>query len=97
MAIASLRLVLYLGLLLLAMSVFALVIVPRDAPGFVAAVLAVGINVVTVASSAGLLRWLLVKEARNEKSVAEPRPGRDAGRWDTFAQNIEDEAQEDRK
>jgi len=67
MAVASLRIVLYLGLLLLVMSLFALLIVPRDAPGFVAAVLAVGFNVLTVGIAAGLLRWLLAREARQER------------------------------
>lgn len=67
MAVASLRVVLYLGLLLLVMSVFALIIVPRDAPGFVAAVLAVGFNVLTVSISAGLLRWSLARAARQER------------------------------
>jgi hypothetical protein len=67
MAVAFLRVVLYLGLLLLVMSVFALIIVPRDAPGFVAAVLAVGFNVLTVSFAAGLLRWWLAREARQEQ------------------------------
>ncbi len=70
MAVAFLRVVLYLGLLLLVMSVFALIIVPRDAPGFVAAVLAVGFNVLTVSIAAGLLRWSLARKARQERQQA---------------------------
>lgn len=96
MAVASLRVVLYLGLLLLVMSVFALIIVPRDAPGFVAAVLAVGFNVLTVSIAAGLLRWSLARAAREEKRATEQAAHRDAARWDAFAQNVENEEPRDR-
>jgi len=82
MAIVFLRIILYFGLLLLVMSLFALAVVPRDAPGFVAAVLAVIANVFTVGGAAILLRVLLAREAQREKE-AEPEE-----RWKTFGERV---------
>jgi integral membrane sensor domain MASE1 len=80
MAVAFLRIILYFGLLLLVMSLIALALVPRDAPGFVAAVLAVGANTITVSVAALILRWLLAKDAQQEKQAAE--------RWETLQEHL---------
>jgi hypothetical protein len=80
MAVAFLRIILYFGLLLLVMSLFALAVVPRAAPGFVAAVLAVIANVVTVGGAAILLRVLLAREAQREKEADEC--------WKAFGEHV---------
>lgn len=80
MAIAFLRVILYFGLFLLVISLFSLAIVPRDAPGFVAAVLSVSANIITVGGAALILRLMLAKEARREKQAAE--------NWKTFGERM---------
>jgi hypothetical protein len=80
MAIAFLRVILYFGLFLLVISLFALAIVPRDAPGFVAAVLSVSANVITVGGAIIILRLILAREARREKQAAE--------NWKTFGERV---------
>jgi hypothetical protein len=79
MAVVFLRIILYFGLLLLVMSLFALAFVPRDAPGFVAAVLAVLANFITVSGAAILLRVFLAKEARRDQAARATRAAADSG------------------
>ena len=62
MGVAFLRAILSFGIFLLALSLISLLLVPPDAPGFVAAVLSVGANSITVIGSLLILRWLLAKE-----------------------------------
>jgi hypothetical protein len=81
MAVAFLRIILYFGLLLLVMSLFALALVPKDTPGFVPAVLAVGANLITVGGAAILLRVLYLRQTRRER--------KEAGRWEAFEANVD--------
>lgn len=62
MGIAVCRAVLILGLVLLVTSLASLALASPDTPHFVAALLAVGVNMITVAGAALLLRRLLAKE-----------------------------------
>lgn len=73
MAVVFLRIILYFGLLLLVMGCFALALVPRDAPGFVAAVLTVLANLITVGGATILLRISLAREARREQAARADR------------------------
>jgi hypothetical protein len=73
MAVVFLRIILYFGLLLLVMGFLALALVPRDAPGFIAAVLTVLANLITVSGATILLRILLAKEARREQAARADR------------------------
>ena len=83
MASAVLRLVLFFGLLLLIMSLFALAIVPRDEPGFIPAVLAVAANAITVGAAGFFLRRLIARQAREEQQAQEQR-------WDAFGEHVAD-------
>ncbi len=62
MAISLCRLALFISLLLLGLSVLALAFVERDAPGFVPALLSVGMNLVTAVGSGACVYRLARKK-----------------------------------
>lgn len=62
MGISLCRLALLISLMLLVLSVLALLMVPRDSPGYVPAVLSVGMNLLTAVGSGFCVRYLSRKQ-----------------------------------